>query len=51
MPKRLIAILSDEQEQQLAEQRDHLPKPCVRERAGAILKLAHGLSASARALL
>jgi 6-phosphogluconolactonase len=42
MPKRLIPILSDEQAQQVAGRR---------ERAGAILKLAHGLSASALALL
>ena len=51
MPKRLIPILSDEQVQQLADLCDHSPKPYLRERAGAILKLAHGLSASARALL
>ena len=42
MPKRLIPIPSDEQMLQLAD---------LRGRAGAILKLAHGISASARALL
>lgn len=46
MPKRLIPILSDEQVQQLVELRDHSTKPYLRERAGAILKLAQGLSAS-----
>src|SRR5690349_10104474 len=47
MLKRLIPILSDEQVQQLADPRDH----SLREGAGTILKLAQGLSASARALL
>jgi hypothetical protein len=51
MPERLIPILSDEQVQQLADLRDYSPKPYLRERAGSILKLAHGLAASARALL
>ena len=46
MPKRLIPILSDLQLQQLIELRDHSPKPYLRERAGAILKLAQGLPAS-----
>jgi 6-phosphogluconolactonase len=51
MPKRLIPILSDEHVQQLTGLRDHSPKPYRRVRAGAILKLAHGLPASVRALL
>src|ERR1051325_8084888 len=51
MPKRLIPILSDEQVQELADLRDHSPNPYRRERAGAIVKLARGLVASARALL
>jgi 6-phosphogluconolactonase len=50
MPKR--PILSDEQGQQHpADLRNHTPKPYLREGAGAILKLAHGISVSARALL
>ena len=51
MSKRLIPILSDKQVQQLADLHNHSPKPYQRERAGAILKLARGLAASARALL
>jgi hypothetical protein len=51
MPKRRIPILSNEQVQQLAEPRDHSPKPYLRGRAGAILKLAHGLAAGVRALI
>jgi len=51
MHKRLIPILSDEQVQQLADLRNHSPKPYLRKRAGAILKLAQGFSASARALI
>jgi transposase len=42
----LIPILSDEQVRQLADLRDHSPKPYLRERAAAILKLAQGLPAS-----
>jgi hypothetical protein len=51
MPKRPILILSDEQVQQLTDLLDHLPKPCLREPAGAILKLTQGFSSSARVLL
>ncbi len=46
MPKRLIPILSDDEFQQLTDLRDHSPKPHLRERASAILKLAEGSTAS-----
>lgn len=36
--------LSDEQRQELAEARDQHPKPYMRERCAAILKIAHGQS-------
>lgn len=46
MPKRLIPILSGVDTEQLKDVRDHSPKPYLRERAGAILKLAKGETAS-----
>ena len=46
MPKRLIPKLSDEEFKQLAETLHHSPKPYLRERAGAILKLANSETAS-----
>lgn len=42
MPKRLIPILSDEIFQQLTDLAKHSPKPYLRERASAILKMADG---------
>src|ERR1051325_1833435 len=50
MSKPLIPILSNQQVE-LAGLRNHSPKPCLRGRAGAILKLAQGFSFSARVLL
>jgi hypothetical protein len=47
MPKRLIPTLSDDQRHALCELRDRSPKPYLRERASAILKLASGQTASA----
>src|SRR6266487_478765 len=46
MPKRLIPTLSDDQIQELTEISKHSPKPYLRERASAILKLAKGQTAS-----
>lgn len=40
MPKRLIPALSKEQQAELVDLQKHSPKPYLRERAGAILKLA-----------
>ncbi len=45
MPKRLIPILTDDEFQQLSEFCHHSPKPYLRERAGAILKLAQSQTA------
>jgi transposase len=47
MPKRLIPILSDDQFQQLTEMVNCSPKPYLRERASAILKLAQRETVSA----
>lgn len=47
MPKRLIPILTDDQFQELTEISKNSPKPYLRERASAILKLAKGQTASA----
>jgi len=47
MPKRLIPILSNDDFNVLTKLRDHSPKPYLRERAAAILKLANGQTASA----
>jgi|SRR5262245_15570155 len=38
-------VLTPEQQQALLQLRDHAPKPYLRERAAAILKLAEGHSA------
>ena len=46
MPRRLIPVLSDEIFQQLTDLAKHSPKPYLRERASAILKLADGQTAS-----
>lgn len=46
MPKRLIPILSNDDYQLLTDLRDYSPKPYLRERASAILKLAAGQTAS-----
>lgn len=46
MPKRLIPILSDGDRHSLIKLRDCSDKPYLRERAGAILKLADGQTAS-----
>lgn len=39
--------LSEEQRQELIQHRDHDPRPFVRERAAALLKIADGHSAHA----
>jgi hypothetical protein len=44
MPKPLQLELSDEQRRELEEVRDHDPRPYMRERAGALLKIAAGQS-------
>jgi hypothetical protein len=41
---RRTLILSDEQRQELLRLRDHDPRPYVRERGAAILKIAEGSS-------
>ena len=46
MPKRLIPILSDDDRLALTELRDRSEKPYLRERAGALLKLADEQTAS-----
>ncbi len=51
MPKPLRLTLDDKMERpELERVRDHHPKPYVRERAAAILKIADGLSGRAVAL-
>lgn len=44
MPKARVVTLSDEQVQELEGARDRHPKPYVRERAAAVLKVADGHS-------
>ncbi len=44
MAKRHRLDLTDEQEQELIEHRDHHPRPDVREKAAALLKIAQGAS-------
>jgi transposase len=39
-------VLTDSQRQQLLHLRDHAPKPYLRERAAALLKIADGSAAS-----
>lgn len=44
MAIRLSLDLTDEQEEELIEHRDHHPRPDVREKAAALLKIAQGAS-------
>jgi transposase len=44
MPKPLVINLTSEQQEELEQSRDHHPKPYMRERAAAILKIAEGQS-------
>jgi hypothetical protein len=44
MCQRRTLSLTDEQRQQLLQHRDHHPKPFVRERAAALLRIAGGSS-------
>jgi transposase len=44
MPPPLKIVLTEEQEHELEDIRDHHPKPYMRERAAAILKIADGAS-------
>ena len=44
MPQRRTLLLTDEQQQQLLDRRDHDPRPAVRERCAALLKVASGQS-------
>jgi transposase len=46
MPKRLIPALSKEEQADLEDLQRHSPKPYLRERASAILKLANKQTAS-----
>jgi transposase len=50
MPRRRTLGLSEEQRQQLSQHRDHDPRPYVRERCAALLKVADGQSPHAVAL-
>jgi hypothetical protein len=42
MPQRRTLILTDTQRQELLHHRDHDPRPYVRERCAALLKIAEG---------
>jgi len=44
MPGRLQLSLTEPQRAELEELRDHSPRPYLRERAAALLKVADGLS-------
>lgn len=44
MPKKRELSLDENQETTLMEMRDHHPKPYMRERAAAVLKIADGKS-------
>lgn len=44
MPQRRTLSLTDEQRQALLHHRDHDPRPAVRERCAALLKVADGQS-------
>lgn len=44
MADRRLLELTSEQQQTLEEGRDHHPRPCVRERCAALLKIAAGKS-------
>lgn len=46
MPSKRTLELSTEQLSELTEMRDHSPKPYLRERAAALLKIHSGKSAS-----
>jgi hypothetical protein len=46
MASRVRLELSDEQHRQLVNLRDHCPKPYVREKAAALLKMADGATAT-----
>ena len=50
MPSPLIVKLSESQRQELEEVCRHHPKPYMRERAAAILKIASGISGRETAL-
>jgi len=50
MSRRRPLILTAEQEAYLLDVRDHEPRPYLRERAAALLKVASGMSAHAVAL-
>lgn len=45
MAQPLTLVLTPEQERQLVYERDHHPKPYVRERCAALLKVASGQTA------
>ncbi len=47
MPRQRTLELSDKQRQDLLHYRDHDPRPYVRERCAALLKIADGQSARA----
>ena len=47
MPRRRTLDLTDPQRQELLHYRDHDPRPYVRERCAALLKIADGQSAHA----
>jgi len=47
MPRRRTLDLTDPQRQELLHHRDHDPRPYVRERCAALLKIADGQSAHA----
>jgi hypothetical protein len=47
MPQRRTLALNPDQRQQLLHARDHDPRPAVRERCAALLKVADGQSACA----
>lgn len=50
MPAKLKLELSEEQILELKELRDHASRPYLRERAAALLKIAHGSSGRETAL-
>ncbi len=50
MPKRRTLSLTSEERRQLEDVRDHHPKPYMREKAAAMLKIADGMSAHQVAL-
>ena len=47
MPRRRTLTLTDSQRQELTDHRDHDPRPYVRERCAALLKVADGQAAHA----